>query len=142
MEKEKLTIEQLTPFLAYGLTGMFIDKYDIVTEIDFEYKIITSLNNGSCEIKNFKPALLDISYLTKEVEVHGERFRLIDKINSLIDYKCAVTINFDGNLIFNVRSGQYLFYSDFEKINNLLFEYHFDVFGLIEKGLAINKNTP
>ena len=74
--------------------------------------------------------LRPLSDLTKEIEYNGVKNILID---SLLD-KDIILFN-----LYNSYSVDYklLRHGDVEK----LFKYHFDVFGLIDKGLAIDINT-
>lgn len=75
---------------------------------------------------NFKPILRPLSYLTKEIEHNGERFVPVDRLewNS---YDHIIKKGMCDNVGY-----QYMI---------KLFEWHFDVFGLIDKGLAIDINT-
>lgn len=78
-----------------------------------------------------KLILNPLSNLTKEIEVNGKKFipNEVLKQNAVTKYwwqsinTKGISPNADFNLIL------------------LLFEWHFDVFGLIEKGFAINKNN-
>lgn len=78
------------------------------------------------QIKCYKRPLSD---LTKEIEVNGEKFVPINKMPSNWQ-------RYTNNEI-QAHNIQALNYRTFQ----LLLEWHFDVFGLIEKGLAIDFNT-
>lgn len=91
-----------------------------------------------------KMALHPLSDLTKEIEHNGEKFvpidilrvrfgRLIDGIYVSPDY---ASLRFQHH---NMRC--FIDLRDTTEILNKLFEWHFDVFGLIEKGLAIDINV-
>lgn len=77
------------------------------------------------QLKCIKPILRPLSDLTKEIEIEGKKFVPSD----IIDSNCL----------------RWLLVSDISEIKlhtyNKLLEWHFDVFGLIGKGLAINMNT-
>ena len=83
-----------------------------------------------------KPILRPLSDLTKEIEVDGEKFTpyeddyLSDAMSTYenLDILCEYNgdVSNDSTIPYTVMS--------------LLFQWHFDVFGLIEKGLAINVN--
>ena len=75
------------------------------------------------DILNYKPILRPLSDLTK---VNG--FSLSDMISHDYHNPFWLPENFEV---------KYLMHLDFEK----LVSWHFDVFGLIEKGLAIDINT-
>lgn len=78
---------------------------------------------------HFKPVLRPLSDLTKEIEHNGEKINIFDRIEiykgSGVDY-----------LIEQIKLGLVEVI-----IFNLLLEYHFDVFGLLEQNLAIDINT-
>ncbi len=131
---EKLELKHLAPYLPYGLKLQFIfkkEKIFLLSTYD-EYKngeqtiLIAQALNGY-----YKPILRPLSDLTKEIEVNGEKFVPIDyyafknDINYIIEFQ---------NKYSHYKSVKY-------GIMEKLFEWHFDVFGLIEKGLAIDFNT-
>lgn len=149
-----LTIKHLAPYFPYKLKGR-VDKKSYlqnekerigtITQIDIEcsdYDLVVTEENGYflCYIEDFKPILRPLSSLTKEIEVNGERFSPYDwfEQHEENDY-------FADNIWI-----QYLFNYEKDDIIKLdlipygvmekLFEWHFDVFGLIEKGLAISYN--
>lgn len=73
--------------------------------------------------------LLPLSDLTKEIEHNGEKFVPMDILyNEFSQYDC---FEFDNINVLN---------NPYNQIQNLL-EWHFDVYGLIEQGLAIDINT-
>lgn len=131
----KLELKYIAPYLPYGLKGIITyhaDNKEICT-----LGVKCDINNV-CDIYDFlnssydlKPILRPLSDLTKEIEVNGEKFvpilemERIFKINPLWegwDFKhIAVELPIE--------------------IWNKLFEWHFDVFGLIPQGLAIDINT-
>ena len=81
------------------------------------------------------PILRPLSDLVKEIEVNGEKFvptdYFEDKYYTLDLHKQCERIIEDENWINQ---------SDYMLID-YLFEWHFDVFGLIDAGLAIDINT-
>ena len=82
------------------------------------------MDNGEIvkgELAGIKPILRPLSDLTKEIDVNGEKHQMW----LLVPH---------GNSINDVFSWQY-------KNIKTLFEWHFDVFGLIENGLAIDINS-
>ncbi len=127
----KLELKHLAPYLPYGL--------EIITELNSVQKVggladmyhIHYYDDKTEEgdeplIEEIKPILRPLSDLTKT----GYHF-IYDKetdIESIIDW-----IELDDESKLTCKYS-YEFWS-------LLFENHFDVFGLIEKGLAIDINT-
>lgn len=107
-----LTLEHLSPYLPYKLK-LYYEENDIR---DMMY-----LDSSSCERLNglAKPILRSLSNLTKD-ELRGQGF------DSHIDF-----------LTHEKRNPLEAPY----KMVEYLFSKHFDVFGLIEQGLAIGTNT-
>ncbi len=130
----KLELKHLAPYLPYRVKGLDEQQNQIeVIGVKNETYFIDSGNNYAYgDIQRLKPILRPLSDLTKEIEVNGEKFvpiDWIDKNHNANNYApCAIML--DGTIELG-------FYKDFQK----LFEWHFDVFGLIEKGLAIDINT-
>lgn len=127
----KLKIEHITPYADKALKGYFLGKLDILTGIDFVYGSVSSLNNGSVLLKDFKPILLPLSDLEKEIELFNEINKgymelIIDKTEKAGYYIKTYNI--------------YIFNENLLALNDFFFKYHFDVYGLIEKGWAINYN--
>jgi hypothetical protein len=140
---ETLQLNHLAGYLPHDLQCMFLSEPDskepnIKTlhgiEKGFESDIVIGMFDefDNSEFNYFKPILRPLSDLTKEIEVDGEKFVPIDWIEKNNPTKdempCAIMLN--GFVEMH-------YYRDYEK----LFEWHFDVFGLIEKGLAIDINT-
>ena len=121
----KLELKHLTPYLPYGLQceykGRLYD-YEVVNHIaqyiriylpDRTYFYLIQTNEK--EFLDVKPILRPLSDLTEA------------QINSLLD----------GDMLQYTSDLRLLRYGDIEK----LFEWHFDVFGLIDKGLALDINN-
>ena len=85
--------------------------------------------------RNIKPILRPLSDLTKEIEHNGEKFvPIVYLCNSELYGYSDLRYMINSN---NFNSIESLSFKSFNKI----MEWHFDVFGLIEKGLAIDINT-
>lgn len=149
-----LTLKELAPYLPYGV--------EMNTKLKGLKLNISSLGHNYIGIeyvldKQIKPILYPLSMLTQEIEHNGEKFVPIKKLAKIFaDYsgynddiqiykgKClcysktsSTEFRFNGrDFIFNdkITTGQYFLYQE-------LFKWHFDAFGLIEKGLAIDKTT-
>lgn len=88
----------------------------------------------------FKPILRPLSDLTKEIEVNGEKFVPLEKLfgTSVIMAGFLPCINtFNDNFELSVSKGTKTLYATLPQYEKL-FEWHFDNYGLIEKGLAIS----
>lgn len=123
----KLKLEHLAPYLPYGLIS--VDYFD---GIELKRKIVPSNIMGFVDGgTKAKPILRPLSDFTKEIEVNGEKFVPKDKLfhsdNRWIQFKKSITKN-------AIHCEPYYI------VENLL-KWHFDVFGLIEQGLAVDINT-
>ena len=137
-----LELKHLAPYLPYGLkwtcpfggqdrmTGIITDNIIIDsngTEINDSIDLTYTKGNRS------KPILRPLSDLNKKIqkaEFYMSFYDHLERINPST-YKtqnCALML--DGAI-------EMQYYNDYQ----FLFEHHFDVFGLIEKGLAIDINT-
>ena len=154
MEKE-LTIKHLSPYLPYNLELIYNDCLNsrkikaILTGIsksgiETTYKRKTNgcvgdlmewVGHNNISEMQVKLLLRPLSDLTKEIEVNGERFVPIewleDKYYTLDLHKQCKRI---------VEEPMWVNQCDYMLIMHLI-EWHFDVFQLIEKGLAIDLNT-
>lgn len=132
----ELGLKHLAAYLPYNLK--FYDGINIHI-LDEE-----NLSGVVCDIKHLsiiKPILRPLSDLTKEIEHNGEKFVPIEHIevvmlgqwsDSCEDYVDAILDDL-SNVDVLINKCPY-------DILQLLLEWHFDVFSLIEKGLAIDIN--
>ena len=116
-------------------------------------KIAVIRKNGIGEVDKYKwesfpenrikLILRPLSDLTKEIEHNGERFIPINELNDKTkfmgnQFKIYIDINGDTRLLYIGQPNR-----DFIRGLNpkeKLIEWHFDVFGLIDKNLAVNLN--
>lgn len=124
----KLELKHLAPYLPYGLK---VTNGNEVVEIVVENLRMALLNSDE-----FKLILHPLSSLTKEIEHDGERFVPIEtKPLSLYYRNGSFYVGDDyGAHEVSAKHGD-LPYCIFEK----LIEWHFDVFGLIDAGIAIER---
>ena len=133
----KLELKHLSPYLPYDLalifekSGRIIQMQSCFNNASLQ---ITDQNEGNTydlSIWNFKPMLRPLSQLTEEIEHNGEKFVPYTRLQEYL-----LNRNFDGVRLYQNRiNTNTLFWTDAQ----LLFEWHFDVFGLIEQNLAIPK---
>ena len=137
----KLELKHLTPYLPYSLRIKTKHGWDTMTtlnewQVNGDHEDSYSYEDHPNEILEFKPILRPLSDLTKEIDVNGEKFVSADRLG----WKLNITPNPNqekglGYWLCNCT------YANSSLIDmQLLFEWHFDVFGLIEKGLAIDIN--
>jgi hypothetical protein len=127
----KLELKHLAPYLPYGLTG----------QIDLKDVPISHRNGDNIRIKTLdaenipmfltysKPILRPLSDLHKPIQDNGNWTIPANYLYRNFD---VTDMEFNGNII-DPKHGYdvYMF----------LISHHFDVFGLIEKGHAIDINT-
>lgn len=143
----KLELKHIAPYLPYGLntvnfnTNGLLDKPLLSKVIPAN---ILGFIDGSTESQIL---LRPLSDLTKEIEVNGEKFVPIDWFEIGDDENDS--LEYDNGNIKLIRSLESLSKDSFANDVNYfpfgvvekLLEWHFDVFGLIQQGLAIDINT-
>lgn len=141
---KKLTIKHLAPYLPYKLKMIYAKKEGYP---EGERIRELSLNNYKYLVTKYKrkPILRPLSDLVKEIEHNGEKLVLaewIDKnIRNNVDIYKPLNTNYPIELSIETENySQEIDLYDGYTIIQKLFEYHFDVFGLIENNLAININ--
>ena len=149
-----MKLEHIAPYLPYKLNfknekwnsivtlGLYNDMKHFGVEARDVYSIINS---------EYKPILRPLSDLTKEIEHNGERFmpyKELEKeflMEGLLKFETTIYgwIGFtDGNKNhIPIYMGSEVMPECGYGIVKKLFEWHFDVFGLIEKSEAIDINT-
>jgi hypothetical protein len=133
----KLELKHLAAYLPYNLRVKHasklgnIKKESILTISDYPWLFRQAY---------FKPILRPLPDLTKEIEINGQKFFPINEYFLLFGggVNAASVINWKNSFVDNILYTPYvsLSYGILEK----LFEWHFDVFKLIENGLAIDAN--
>ncbi len=142
----KLELKHIAPYLPFGLKILHFDnqrKMNAGNGSSTHWIGITATLQRQGE--NCKPILRPLSDLTKEIEVGGERFIPIDKLNELFGYsECRLVKYLNGGIGWRIDSSfsnTAITFTDMYYPIEKLFEWHFDVFGLIESGLSIDINT-
>ena len=119
----ELELKHLAPYLPYGLE--IINNVNKKRELTIYY-----LNYWKESGVELKPILRPLSDLTKEIKHDG------DKFTPCTDYYYIK----DELEELSALDSSYIRYTRYNVVK-VLFELHFDFFGLIEKGLAIDINT-
>jgi hypothetical protein len=115
----KLELKHIVGYLPYGLK--MISQNDFVSPLIRELRV----DGFQFMIETRKPILRPLSDLTKEIEIDGKKFTPTKVLHW----------NNEGREIFFIYP-ETTSYSDILK----LYEWKFDVHGLIAKGLAVNIN--
>ena len=142
-EKEGMELKYIEPYLLHGLNFQCIDiesgEYE---ELPLTAIILTNgrqdliIGNSEVDIDDlfaneyeaFYPILRPLSDLKRVIEVNGKKFVPNDTIK-MLDKRYSVA---------GAEHGFIMSYPQW--IIEKLFEYHFDVFGLIPKKLAVDIN--
>lgn len=150
----QIELKHLAPYLPYKLKVTFEsdDEYQhslIGLDITrYGGKLISPFEDyGTCEIERVRPILRPLSDLTKEIEhnresfVPVEWFEIGDDSNESLEYdfvNIKIIEKLEVIAVHKIhRELSFIPYGVVQK----LFEWHFDVFGLIDKGLAVDINT-
>lgn len=143
---EKLTLKELAPYLPYRLKWHLLSAYPganplatieemtlvgVDSCISFEKASEIYLDSDENDVIG-KPILRPLSDLTKEIEIKGKKFI---PHQELISIACGMIVGISS--LEEYKDIREVLYWEYEQ----LIEWHFDVFGLIEKGLAIDINT-
>lgn len=149
---ETLTLKELAPYLPFELKVIWCDgKIDTINpllsernNVENEVSLQLALFAFEKEHIDLKPILYPLDYLTKPITHNGETFVPIEKLKNIynsypdsyieklhfIDFENTVTLfGLEEDDSYEVAMP----YSIYEK----LFEWRFDVFKLINRGLAI-----
>lgn len=131
----KLELKHLAPYLEHFVK--FKTPVGVYT---------LTVSNISCFDYQFSKLMLHpLSDLTKEIEHKGEKFIPIEKLKNIYEAEIGeiANINYhniDGFTLFGTQIDDSYEISMPYKIYERLFEWHFDVFGLIPEELALDIN--
>jgi hypothetical protein len=138
----ELELKHLAGYLPYGLKAEMLDykndyvnkKYDEIIGVHqwSKNKDWCLLTDGGSKpsLERIKPILRNLSDLTKEIEVNGEKFVPSIEYNHL---------RFEE--ISTIKAGDRAMGFIQVREQEILYQLHFDIHGLIENNLAIDMNT-
>ncbi len=143
-----MKLEHIMPYSSYSVTGKFAGPSEtqiwtldvLISDVDYtkhRLPIYQFLGYDACQL-----LLRPLSDLNEEIEYSGEKFWPLPRINSAFPSKIVIDDELDFQV--EIEDGatiEYIEFKMFEQFREYLLEWHFDVFGLIEKGLAIDINT-
>tara|TARA_R110000796_G_scaffold116222_1_gene228670 strand:+ start:370 stop:765 length:396 start_codon:yes stop_codon:yes gene_type:complete len=129
----KLELKHLVPYSTYKL-NYFVDfedgdvaVYEMIGMFTDSGEIYLDGYETNLDSKNCKPILRPLSDLTKN----------IDDNNNNLTYAAFLKLWVKSDVDYVINMPLSCYYDTVEQ----LFKWHFDVFGLVEKGLAIDINT-
>ena len=145
---ERLTIKELAPYATHGLRIKLPNgKIKKIKSIDFELRIINFGWKDTVYLKDetVLPLLRPFSQLTEEIEHNSISIQLepsLEKVkpSELIYKHWFYTIREDGHFSYHIGDGTVigsLYRAVPYSLIEILLEWHFDVFGLIDRGLAL-----
>ena len=132
----KLELKYLAAYLPYELKVLFEHRPSFKSHPNYfkteklSASNISIIGKKTYSLVSAKPILRPLSDLTKEITHNGESFVPAGKM---------ITHGFHNSFWYETDKFdyRYLYSYDLDK----LLEWHFDVFGLIGKGLAVDINT-
>jgi len=132
---EKLELKHLAGDLPYGLETIY-NLSDVIgcRKDETRSKLLTA-ENCDFVFKYCKPILRPLSSLTKEIEVNGEKFVPIEELKKIHNTTASYKEVQEG-IIDQLKTDSIPYW-----IVKKIYEWHFDIHGLIEKDLAIDINT-
>ena len=146
----KLELKHLAPYLPYGLKAVIRLREDSSLPIDDECVVTVSCFEVAyldSEYEEFKPILRPLSDLSS---LSDDKIQINEHaINTLLGYGDIEFSHYKGDLDFihegdpdqGYDSSKTINFNTFELVRTELLKGHYDVFGLIKKGLAIDINT-
>jgi hypothetical protein len=140
----KLEQKHLAPYLPYGLKIKVIDtnfyKYDVMTLCDKSGLSNIGLSDLLDEPQDFKPILHPLSDLKKGFHKDFDEV-LFDDNNYVYTDELGIKATPSIELFIGDGCNNTIIFDSVIEIYYLLLKHHFDVFRLIQKGLAIDINT-
>ena len=143
---KKLKLEYLSPYLPYNLrlifekSGRIINMQSCFNEGDLHITDCGEGNDYNLKLWEFKPILRPLSDLVEEINADNDNKTFAPNIYLLENRECEAEYEFIEALYDDMRTVEdkmrFAPYSIFIQ----LVKWHFDVFGLIPKGLAFNIN--
>ena len=142
---KKLELKHIAPYLPYKLQGVF-NLRSVADNYPNEMRR-KELKPDAVDffVDYCKPVFRPLSDLTKEIEHNGERFNPMRKLGEFMYIAQPDSFGNEKDAVNWVRAMTNLVSYDCLNLPYFvcekLFEWHFDVFGLIDEGLAIDINT-
>lgn len=143
----KLELKHIAPYLPYGLKikGNTYGEIKTLYGIKGESVFIDTLTTpySWADFSDIKPILRSLSDLTNEIEIEGKKFVPKCELDCICRDLEFYSFNFKYFTVGNQHKnyGQEYDLIDIYNVMQKLFEWHFDIFGLIESGLAVDIDT-
>lgn len=150
---EKLTLKEIAGYLPYKLKMQSPNGFrpngneSTGTQgiVYLTFDLLADIHNNTFKGEVFKPILYSLEMLTKPIVNNGVDIIPIDELEkNFTHFDFQFTDDFEILLKLKpniILPNQYFMADDVNRINQMLYEWHFDIHGLIERGLAIDKST-
>ncbi|QEL01100.1 hypothetical protein FKG96_09870 [Olivibacter sp. LS-1] len=131
---DKLELKHIAPYLPYGLKVQYIHTGEVgiirnLVDIDDYYTIKIGIDYKDSEhIWMFKPILRPLSSLKNDIVIDGLKFNPFLRLYNLFLIEVSENLEVEVNMN-NIMEGYC--------VVTQLISWHFDVFGLIDRGLAV-----
>jgi hypothetical protein len=149
----KIELKELAGYLPYGLKVILGSIVRNITAVSIDSPFVFvdayegSRDKQMAGVENIKPILHPLSDLLKEIEHNREKFTPIEWFEIGDDENASLEYDY-GNIKLTKTLKSIAKHNCHNDINYLPYgvvqkflEWHFDIFGWIEKGLAIDINT-
>jgi hypothetical protein len=136
----KLELKHLAPYLPYNLKAMVgrIEK-DVTLHENYtnNYQVWFMILLGDAQVIA-KPMLRPMEHMEREITHKGKTFKPIEELRrmSVTNLYAFADLNEKWHLMLKTKNEGDFFIMHFAALRDILCKWHFDVFGLIEKGLA------
>lgn len=153
---EKLTLKEIAGYAhtdlkltcpeRYNFGGMITDLEEVTLKCAYEGWIMFKEVPGFYPIEHFKPILYSLEMLTKPIVHNGVEIILLNEMKKKfynVEFNDFIEFDpFSINISLDSNSGIYwgLTFDEIYGIIQMFYEHHFDIHGLIERGLAIDKS--
>lgn len=139
----KLELKHLAGYSPYGLKAFRENKSIpsdafIIRGATKENVFLSENGLTLVDINRIKPILHPLSDLTKQIEVNGKKFIPLTELLKQSNFDVE-EMSFSAQLEYIEPYSNILFMSHLDA--QKLLEWHFDIYGLIPEGLAIDINT-
>jgi hypothetical protein len=138
----KTKLNYLSNYLPYDLKYV-IDKFHQTTVIRTLKGLPIDLVQDELGVRHHInrciPLLRPLTDLTNEIEFNGEIFEPFEMMQ--VEFCDSLELNKPTNESIFIKLKSFERFDDLHRLYDDLFKWHFDVFGLIKKGEAIDLNT-
>jgi hypothetical protein len=143
MEKAiQLELKQLAAYLPYGLKIMHYNEVltlQAISPINTRYKI--GIGEAFQIMRRLKPILRPLSDLNKKIIIDEKPRILINELCKIMERKFDINTQLHQFCNLFIEQHEWCEPFDYIKFTSFFFEHHFDVFGLIDAGLAVDINN-